>query len=110
MLREILEQAILSDPDMEVISEPVMAAPTEDQLRPPDVVVAGISDAEPAASARELLARWPHSHLLIITARGHRVFRYEPRPRGVDLGEMSPAQLVDAIRAAVRREQRPYAH
>src|SRR5262245_19047577 len=99
MLRNILEQAIASEPDMEVIPEPVVPPPTEGQLRLPDVVVVGMSHSEPAEGARALLAQWPQSHVLIITARGHRVLRYELLPRGVDLGEMSPVQLTDAIRA-----------
>lgn len=110
MLRDILEQAISSEPDMEVIPEPVVAPPAAVQLQSPDVVVVGLSDSESAEGARALLARWPHSHLLIITARGQRVLRYELTPRGVDLGEMSPAQLAEAIRAAVRPDRKPYAH
>ena len=108
MLRDILEQAISSEPDMEVISEPVMRpqAPAERPAHPPDVVVVGMSDSEPAERARGLLVRWPDSHVLMITARGHRVFRYELLPRGVDLGEMSPDQLVQAIRSAVRGEDK----
>jgi DNA-binding NarL/FixJ family response regulator len=110
LLRDILEQAISNEPDMELIPEPPVAPPTEDQLESPDVVILDVTDSEPAESARALLARWPHSHLLMITARGHRVLRYELMPRSVDLGEMSPAQLADAIRAAVRPELKPYAH
>jgi hypothetical protein len=74
------------------------------------VVIVGMSDVEPAEGARTLLARWPHSHVLMITARGQRVLRYELLPRGVDLGELSPVQLVGAIRAAVRPESKPYEH
>lgn len=110
MLRDILERAISSQPDMVVIPEPVTASLAEDQLESPDVIVAGITHSEPAESARALLARWPRSHLLIIAAHGHRVLRYELLPRGVDLGEMSPAQLADAIRAAARPDLKPYAH
>jgi DNA-binding NarL/FixJ family response regulator len=110
MLRDILEQAISSEPDMEVIPEPVVSPPTEEQLQSPDVVVVGMSDAQPAEGARALLDRWPHSHVLVITARGHRVLQYQLLPRGVDLGEMSPAQLAEAIRAAARPRRKPYAH
>ena len=107
MLRDILEQAISSEHDMEVIPEPVvpLQAPVE-RRSSPDVVVVGVGDTEPAERARGLLDRWPGSHVLAITARGHRVLRYELLPRGVDLGEMSPNQLVQAIRSAVRREDK----
>jgi DNA-binding NarL/FixJ family response regulator len=103
MLREILEQAISSEADMELIPEPATPtqAPADEQLSP-DVVVVGVTDPEPGEGARALLVRWPRSHVLMITARGHKVLKYELLPRGVDLGEMSPGQLVEAIRSAVR--------
>jgi DNA-binding NarL/FixJ family response regulator len=109
MLRDILAQAISSEPDMDVIPEPMAVPPTDEQLGSPDVIVVGTSDAPPAEGARALLDRWPHSRVLIITARGHRVLRYELLPRGVDLGELSPAQLAEAIRAAVRPERKRHA-
>jgi DNA-binding NarL/FixJ family response regulator len=111
MLREILELAISSQPDMEVIAEPVapMSAPAECWL-PPDVVMVGMSDFDPEEGARALLVRWPNSHVLMITAHGHHVRRYELLPRGVDLGEVSPDQLVQAIRSAARPERKPYTH
>jgi DNA-binding NarL/FixJ family response regulator len=105
MLRDILEQAISNEPGMEVIPEPVVPrqAPV-DRPPSPDVVVVGVADSEPVERARGLLVRWPGSQVLLITARGHRVLRYELWPRGVDLGEMSPNQLVQAIRSAARQE------
>jgi len=111
MLRDILEQAISSQPDMEVISEPVARkrAPGARQL-PPDVVVVDVSDSDPGEGARALLLRWPGSHALMITARGHKVLKYELEPRGIDLGEMSPEQLIEAIRSAARPERKPYEH
>jgi len=109
MLREILEQVISSEPDMAVIPEPAVRPAIDDRLSP-DVVIVGTGDSQPADEARALLARWPHSHVLIITARGQRVFKYELLPRGVDLGEMSPLQLAMAIRAAISPNRKPYAH
>jgi hypothetical protein len=38
------------------------------------------------------------------------VLRYELLPRGIDLGEVSPDQLVRAIRAAARAERHPSTH
>jgi hypothetical protein len=46
----------------------------------------------------------------MIAARGHRVLKYELLLRGVDLGKMSPAQVVAVIRSAVRPDRKPYAH
>jgi DNA-binding NarL/FixJ family response regulator len=111
MLRDILEQAIASEPDMEVIPEPVVPAPRPaGQPKAPDVVIAGMSGSDAVEGARTLLGRWPSSHVLMITARGQKVLRYELLPRGVDLGELSPEQLVQAIRSAVRPTRKPYAH
>jgi len=111
MLRDILEQAISNQPDMEVILEPVPPehAPDEQQASP-DVVVVDVSDSDPGEGAWALLFRWPSSHALMIAARGQKVLKYELQPRGVDLGEMSPDQLVQAIRSAARPERKPYAH
>ena len=110
MLRDILEQAISTQSDMEVVFEP---APPEhapaDQQRWPDVVV-DASGVDPGAGARALLFRWPSTHALMIAAHGRKVLQYELQPRGVDLGEMSPNQLVQAIRSAARPERKPYAH
>ena len=109
MLQDILKRAISNEPDMEVIPELMVSPQTDDRQLPPDVVI-GMSDSQPADSARALLAQWPRSQVLMITERGHKVLRYELLPRGVDLGEMSPDQLVDAIRSLVRPERKPYAH
>jgi DNA-binding NarL/FixJ family response regulator len=111
MLRNILEQAISNQPDMEVILEPVSPEPPPDEQRvSPDVVVVDVSDSDPREGARALLHRWPSSHAVMIAANGHRILLYELQPRGVDLGEMSPDQLVQAIRSAARPERKPYAH
>jgi len=104
MLRDILEQVISHEHDMEVIHEPLTPVLVPAWEPSPDVVVVGVGDWEPAERARGLLVRWPDSHVLMLTARGHRVLRYELQPRGVDLGEMSPEQLVRAIRTAARQE------
>lgn len=111
MLRDILDQLISNEPDMEVISESPLPAPAPAaQALPPDVVVVGVADSEPGESARVLLDRWPRSHALMITARGHRVLMYELLPQRVDLGEISPVQLVETIRSAVRPGRTPYMH
>ena len=100
MLRDILEQAIVNQPDMEVIPEPFVPMQAAAEEVSPDVVVVDVNDADSGEDARALLFRWPGSHVLTIAARGHMVRRYELLPRRVDLGEMSPDQLVQAIRSA----------
>ena len=94
---------------MVVILEPDAPVPQLASASPPDVVVVDVSDADPAEGARELLSRWPGSRALLIAAHGHQIFKYDLQPRGVDLGEMSPEQLVQAIRAATRPDGKPHA-
>ena len=110
MLRDILEQAISNQPDMRVIPEPAASTPAPPEQAPPDVIVFAMSDESPDKSAHALLVEWPKSQVLMITARGDNVVKYEFLPRGVDLGEMSPDQLVQAIRSAVRPDRKPYVH
>jgi DNA-binding NarL/FixJ family response regulator len=110
-LREILERAITNEPDMALIPEPAVPTQAPDcRSLSPDVVIVGASDSEPAERARALLEQWPGSHAFMITAGGHRVFRYKLLPQGVDLGEMSPSQVVEAIRSAIRTDGEPHAH
>jgi hypothetical protein len=102
MLREILEEGITSQSDMEVITGPVLVdRPPEEHPVPPDVVLVGGNDSEPAAGALALLTRWPRTCVLMITARGHQVLMYQLVPRSTELGEMSPGELIHAIRYAV---------
>jgi len=107
ILTEILEDAITSQADMEVIAGPVVVdRPSVEHPVPPDVVIVGGHDSHPAADARALLARWPRACVLMMTARGHRVLMYQLLPRRTELGEMSPEELIQAIRSAVRAEDR----
>jgi DNA-binding NarL/FixJ family response regulator len=110
MLRDILERAISNQPDMEVIVEPVVRERLPRDQTAPDVVLVAVSDSDPGERARELLVQWPASHALMIAEHGHQVLMYDLQPRRVALGEMSPDQLVDAIRSAIRPERKPYAH
>ena len=95
---------------MEVVAKPVVWLTRVEQRLWPDVVIAGVNNSEPGERARALLARWPRSHVLIITARGEQVVLYELQPQSTDLGEISPTRLVQAIRSAVRSEDKLYTH
>jgi len=106
MLRDILEHVLSGEPDMELIAAPPPCVKTVPDRQPaPDVVIVGVG--EPALRARTLLERWPASHVFVVTAGGHRMLMYELLPREVDLGEVSPAQVVEAIRSAVEVEHWP---
>jgi DNA-binding NarL/FixJ family response regulator len=105
ILRDILEQAVSSEGDMELIPEPTAPfQPAVDQSLAPDVVIVGTNEPAADRGARALLTRWPRSRILMITEQGHRIVWHELQPRSVELGEMSPTQLVQVIRSAMRSE------
>jgi DNA-binding NarL/FixJ family response regulator len=108
ILRDILAQVISSEVDMELIPAPVAPQAAGGPPLAPDVVIAGASESEPGDAARALLARWPHSHMLMIAARGHQVLSCDMYLRITELGEVSPDQFVQAIRSAVRSESHPH--
>jgi chemotaxis response regulator CheB len=98
MLRDILEETIAQQRDMELVRDVTpRARPTEQQ---PDVVIIGTSAPRDASGPTDVLERWPRSHILMIATSGNEAVMYELQQRQTPLGEMSPAGLVDAIRAA----------
>jgi hypothetical protein len=104
MLRDILEQAISAEPDMEVVSRMPRPVPSVDAAPAPDAVVVGGNGRE-SGGAPALLFQWPRSRLLLISERGHNVSMYELVPRGHELGELSPSQLIEAIRSGVHHQR-----
>ena len=103
MLRDILERAIAGAPDMDTVPELPEAAPEPaDQPPQPDVVIVGVGEREPAEGVSALLNRWPRSQVLVLTAHGRKAVMYQLVPHGTDMGEISPDQLLEAIRACVR--------
>ena len=107
MLRDILQRAISNAPDMEAVLEPPGSTqePVDRQTpspRSPDVVIVGVRESGPAEDATALLERWPRSQVLMITAHGRKAVMYRMVPQETDMGEISPDQLVEAIRSSVR--------
>jgi DNA-binding NarL/FixJ family response regulator len=110
MLRDILEQAIVGEPDMEVVAESSRPPGASGAQVTPDVVVIDISDGDAVATGRAVLAEWPRSRVVTIRGRGQHVSMFELVLQGRDLGELSPGQLVEAIRAAVQAPGTPWPH
>jgi DNA-binding NarL/FixJ family response regulator len=107
MLRDILERAITNAPDMEAVLEP--PEPTQEPVErqppappSPDVVIVGVRESGPVEDASALLQRWPGCQVLMITAHGRKAVMYRMVPQETDMGEISPDQLVEAIRSSVR--------
>jgi DNA-binding NarL/FixJ family response regulator len=110
MLRDILEQAISNQPDMELMPEPDALRSSAAAEPSPDIVIVDVGDGDPFERARPLLLRWPDSQVLTIAVRGHRVLKYELLTRAVDLGELSPEQLAAVILSIVPPDRKRYLH
>ena len=93
VLRDIIETTLMPLPDIEVIRS-VPGGP------PPDVVVIGLKESEKPETVEDLLARYPYARVLGIAGDGRRAYMHELRPHRVALGELSPHQLIEAIRQA----------
>ena len=86
LLRDLVEQRVAAQPDMELGGR--LAEPSADD---PDVVVCG-------GAGHGLLAGRTRLKVLGID-EGGRACLYELREHAVPIGEVSPDQVVDAIRA-----------
>ena len=109
MLSDILTNVLARERDMEVLrvlekTDTLLRAVEESSA---DVVIVGLSDTELPRVCGDLVTANPHMKVLAVAGDGRRVFLHELRPHTVPLGEMSPAGLIDAIRAAVRSPRSP---
>ena len=100
LVRDLLRHAISSQPDMELVQGRIDPVPVE--TSDPDVVVATQRAAD-VQSVSRILARWPRSEVLMITVDGRQAALFQLKPHRTELLEMSPAELTNAIRAAVRQ-------
>jgi DNA-binding NarL/FixJ family response regulator len=65
-----------------------------------DVVIVAAEDRSMPPTVRELLAERPRTKILTIGDDGRETFLYELRPHQIDLGQISPQALLDAVRTA----------
>jgi len=100
MLRDMLEQALAKEPEVELVSEPLR--PVQERPAAPDLVIVGTETPE-AGETPAALMRWPGSRVLLIGTHGHRVSLVELRPHRTELGEMSLAELVRLVTGVAHR-------
>lgn len=106
--RELIERAVAAEPDMVVVG----STPDVDELAPalsssdPEFVILGLVGAGLPASAERVLDEHARLKMLGVEVREGTAILYELRPERAELGEVSPADVVAAIRnaAAPRRE------
>lgn len=105
LLSDLISGAMANHSDIEILHE-VDLAPLESKRESPDVVIVGRAESHGDYAASVLLARWPQSLVVAIASGGRGVLMYELKPMKMPVGDLSPNELVDAIRAKVRRPHR----
>lgn len=100
MLREIVEQAVMAEPDMVIVRDPGENHSLSATVgrTGADFVILG-RDGE-LDEVDGLLETHPHLRVLAVAGDGREAFLYELRPTRTPLGEISPRTIVDAIRSA----------
>jgi DNA-binding NarL/FixJ family response regulator len=108
LLRGILEQQIQVHADCELLKDTRHAIQilTQD-VTPPDVVIVALRAAEDVTLVPALLARWPRAQVMTVMAEGDDAVVYEMTPRQRTLGQMSPAEIIGALREAVSSSRGP---
>jgi DNA-binding NarL/FixJ family response regulator len=104
LLREILAQAIDADGGCELLTESGSAWPIDGKTRP-DIVILGLIAEGDAALVPALFACWPRAQVVTVMQAGNAAAVYELRPTHRLLGEMSPTEIVQTLRDAVRRNR-----
>jgi hypothetical protein len=94
LVRELIELAVRSQPDMEVVDR---------DSPPPDFVVCGVPSAQSPSAGRTLLAECARVRVLELDPDAGRASLYELHEH--EIGEVSLAQIIDTIRAAARRSE-----
>jgi DNA-binding NarL/FixJ family response regulator len=98
MLREIIREVVAAEPGAEVVAEfgePVDLVPAVLAHRA-GFVILGADLA--AGEVARLLDELPRTRVLGVADDGGQSFLYELRPHMVELGEISPERLLEAIR------------
>jgi hypothetical protein len=99
-LREIIEDAVAEERDMELVTTELQTAADLMRLNI-DVAIVGTRDPDDTAQATNLLFTAPRVRVLMIATSGRMAALYELHPRRLRLGEASAPELMRAIRAGV---------
>jgi hypothetical protein len=102
LLGDLLAEAMMDQSDFTMIRERDFTRP-EHGIVAPDVVLVGRSSPDPEYAASILLARWPGSLAVTIADGGDGAVVYQLEPTKVAVGDLSPNELVLALRPMIRR-------
>ncbi len=105
MLRDIVNEVLASEPDLEVVGEFPDATELTAAVEQTDaaVVVAGEAAAD-LPSIRALLAARPRVSVLAIARNAREGVVYRLTPTRVPIGDVSPETLLQAVREAARSD------
>jgi len=99
LLREIVREAIVREPDLELVAEhDDIDIRTVVELEDPDFIIVGEDAAD--GDVRALVGAGRGLRALEVQSDGRESVLYELRPHRIALGEISSETLVRAIRAA----------
>jgi len=110
LLRDILEHEIGIRSDCRLLkgaAYELEPEPERERDGPPDIVILGLTVVEDCTLVPALFARWPLAQVMTVTQTGDEATVWELRPRRRALGQMSPAQMVDELHAAVDARRQP---
>jgi DNA-binding NarL/FixJ family response regulator len=101
----MVEGAVVRSHDMGVVGRTSLLADLPNLAREtdPDVVIVGLHDGDLPPECRELLLERPRVKVLALEESAGHARLYELRPERVEIGEVSPDEVVETIRAAVLR-------
>jgi hypothetical protein len=101
-LHDILEHEIREHPDLYLLAdEPKFDEPEPVGRRAPDVVIVGSAGASDPRVTTRWFRRFPCARILVVTPADGSASLYELRRHRSVLGQVSPAELVAALRGAV---------
>lgn len=104
MLRDIIDGIVVAQPDLEICEYRGTQGELDEALEETHADVVIVGDVADSRWERwsPLIYRWPRLKVLALEQHGRRAALYELRPHREELGELSPPELVAAIREAVR--------
>jgi DNA-binding NarL/FixJ family response regulator len=101
----MVERAVASQEDMAVVGRTTTLDELVELARAtnPDVVVAGFHDSRLPIAYLELLLERPRVKVLGLHEHEGQAWLYELRPDQIEIGEVSPDDVVHTIREAAQR-------
>lgn len=106
LLRGILEHAVHQHGDCELLGDTRgVFQLLSDRTVLPDVVILGLTASRDATLVPALFARWPLVQVMTVMPAGDDAVIYQLKPHRRAIGQMPPAEIIDALREAVRQSR-----